>query len=318
MGLTGHDGGSRTQAPRDDGGSRPQTPGHDGGSRPQTPRHAPTRDPLDTTVEIETPEHVRFRYHVAGPAKRAAAYLIDLAVRGVIVLVVGLITVLGFAADPALLHGSMGAVLLTSFVVEWVYYVALESLWSGRTVGKRVLALRVVTEGGHPLRFIDSLLRNLIRAADFLPFAYSIGLVVMGRDARFRRLGDLVAGTIVIAEERPVVSGPLRLDPPPSVAELRPLPQRLPLSGEELDAIELFLRRAGKLSRAREIELAEMVAPVFARRLGVRYKDAPRFLGVLHYRAHEQRRSSMGAPLGAPQVGGPSSAPKPPPSTGAA
>jgi hypothetical protein len=111
------------------------------------------------------------------------------------------------------------------------------------------------------------------------------------------------------------VAGPLRLEPPPSPAELRPLPQRLPLSGDELDAIELFLRRAGKLSRAREVELAEMVAPVFARRMGVRYKDAPRFLGILHYRAHEHHIATpvtMGAPLGPPQIGGPSSAPKPP------
>jgi hypothetical protein len=183
--------------------------------------------------------------------------------------------------------------------VEWAYYVFFETVWSGRTPGKRALSLRVVTEGGHPLRFADSLLRNLLRGADFLPGAYAIGLVVMGRDPRFRRLGDLAAGTIVIAEERASVQGPLVLDPPASAAELRPLPQRLPLSGDELDAIELFLRRAGKLSRARELELAEMVAPVFARRLGLRYRDAQRFLAVLHYRAHEHRSAvpvSEGAP----------------------
>jgi hypothetical protein len=111
----------------------------------------------------------------------------------------------------------------------------------------------------------------------------------MGRDPRFRRLGDLAAGTIVIAEERYAVAGPLRLTPPPTAAELKSIPQRVPLSGEELDAIELFLRRVGKLSPARENELAEMVAPVFAKRLGVRYKDATRFLGLLHHRAREQQ-----------------------------
>ncbi len=194
-------------------------------------------------------------------------------------------------------HASIGLVLLVVFVVEWAYYVLFETVWSGRTPGKRVLSLRVVTEGGHPLRFGDSLLRNLLRAADFLPGAYAIGLVVMGRDPRFRRLGDLAAGTIVVTEARAVVAGPLRLDPPPSAAELRPLPQRLPLSGDELDAIELFLRRAGSLSRAREVELAEMVAPVFARRLGLRYRDAPRFLGVLHYRAHQHRSAAPVAAL---------------------
>jgi hypothetical protein len=186
-------------------------------------------------------------------------------------------------------QASMGIVLVVYFVVDWAYYVFFETLWSGRTPGKRAFSLRVITEGGHPLRFGDSLLRNLIRAADFLPFAYAIGLVVMGRDPRFRRLGDMAAGTIVVVEERASVTGPLVIDPPPSPAELRALPQRLPLSGDELDAIELFLRRAGKLSRGRELELAEMAAPVFAARLGVRYRDAPRFLEVLHYRAHEHR-----------------------------
>ena len=248
------------------------------------------REPLDTTVEIETPEHVRFRYHVAGPAKRGLAYMIDFVIRATVVLVIAIVAqVAGLAAGAAMEHASMGLLLLVVFVVEWAYYLVFETVWSGRTPGKRALSLRVVTEGGHPLRFADSLLRNLLRAADLLPFAYAIGLVVMGRDPRFRRLGDLAAGTIVITEERATVAGPLRLDPPPSAAELQPLPQRLPLSGDELDAIELFLRRVGKLSPLRESELAEMVAPIFARRLGLRYRDPTRFLGVLHYRAHEHR-----------------------------
>jgi uncharacterized RDD family membrane protein YckC len=249
---------------------------------------ATLREPLDTTVEVETPEHVRFRYQVAGPAKRSLAYLIDLAIRVLIVLVAAVVaSIAGFAAGDAMKQASSGVILLFVFVVDWAYYVFFETIWSGRTPGKRALSLRVVTDGGHPLRFTDSLLRNLLRAADMLPFGYAIGLVVMGRDARFRRLGDLAAGTLVIAEERGKVAGPLRIDPLPTAADLRPLPQRVPLSGEELDALELFLRRVGKLSVLRENELAEMVAPVFARRVGVRYRDATRFLAVLHYRAHE-------------------------------
>lgn len=253
-------------------------------------QRAPLHEPLDTTVEIETPEHVRFRYHVAGPAKRALAYLIDLFLRGVIVAAIGFILALGgLAGGESLAQASMGIVLFVLWLIDWTYYVLFETLWSGRTPGKKALSLRVISESGHPLRFWDSVLRNLIRAADFLPFAYAIGVVVMGRDPRFRRLGDIAAGTIVIVEERSQVEGPLVLDPPPSVAELRALPQRLPLSGDELDAIELFLRRAGKLSRGRELELAEMAAPIFAARIGLRYRDAPRLLAVLHYRAHEHR-----------------------------
>ncbi len=259
-----------------------------------TKRDAP-REPLDTTTEIETPEHVRFRYHVAGPANRALAYLLDLLLRGGVLMVFGLLAALGgINAGEATKAAHGGVILLALFVLEWGYYVFFETIWSGRTPGKRVFHLRVVTEGGHPLRFGDSLLRNLLRAADFLPGAYAVGLLVMGRDARFRRLGDLAAGTIVVTEARHAVTARSRLDPPPTAAELRGLPQRLPLSGEELDAIDLFLRRVGRLAPAREEELAEMVAPLFARRVGGRYKSATRFLGLLHHRAHEHREKKSG------------------------
>lgn len=253
------------------------------------------REPLDTTTEIETPEHVRFRYQVAGPARRALAYLVDLVVRAGLVFVLGVIALLGgLTSSDALGRASNGVVLVMLFLLDWAYFVLFETMWSGRTPGKRALGLRVVTDSGHPLRFVDSLLRNLVRAADWLPTIswfgiYGAGLVVMGRDTRFRRLGDLVAGTIVIIEEKHAVAGPLRLEPPPTLAELRGIPQRVPLSGDELEAIELFLRRQGRLSPARENELAELVAPVFAKRLGVRYKDATRFLGLLHHRAREQQ-----------------------------
>jgi uncharacterized RDD family membrane protein YckC len=257
-------------------------------------QRAIVRDPLDATVEIETPEHIRFRHQVAGPATRGLAYLIDLVIRAVVVFVLGLVaSIAGLTAGASLETASSGIILLVVFVVEWAYYVFFETIWSGRTPGKRALSLRVVNAGGHPLGFYDSVLRNLVRAADFLPFAYAIGLVVMGRDRGFRRLGDLAAGSIVISEGRSAVAAPLRLDPPASAAELRSLPQRIPLSGDELDAVELFLRRVGKLSPLRENELAEMVAPIFAKRVGSRYKDASRFLAVLHSRAHEHRSSPI-------------------------
>src|SRR5262245_26725736 len=118
-------------------------------------------EPLDTTTEIETPEHVRFRYHVAGPAKRAVAYLIDLLLRGLIIAVFFFVLLLqGVATADSFQNASYGLLLLLLFAVEWGYYVFFETLWSGRTPGKRALNLRVVTEGGHPLRFTDSLLRN--------------------------------------------------------------------------------------------------------------------------------------------------------------
>src|SRR4029079_7777418 len=98
-----------------------------------------------------------------------------------------------------------------------------------RSPGKRALSLRVVKEGGYPIGFIDSVLRNLLRGADFLPIGYLIGLFAMAADARFRRLGDRVAGTMVVVEERSRVAAPLTLAPPPTPAELDGIRTRAPL-----------------------------------------------------------------------------------------
>jgi uncharacterized RDD family membrane protein YckC len=101
------------------------------------------REPLDTTTEIETPEHVRFRYHVAGPARRALAYLVDLVARFLMVLLAACVVgLLGGLSTDALKQASSGVLLLVYFLVEWFYYLFFETLWSGRTPGKRVLDLR--------------------------------------------------------------------------------------------------------------------------------------------------------------------------------
>ncbi len=244
-------------------------------------------EPLDTTAEVETPEQVRFHYQLAGPARRAMAYLLDLLVRGGIVLlfvwVAGLGRLLSDTGEGGL---GTGLVLLVVFVLEWGYYVACETLMGGRSLGKRALGLRVVKQGGQPLAFADSVLRNLLRAADVLPMFYAAGVIVMGFDPLFRRLGDLVAGTVVVAEQRQVIEGSvtlvgIQLTP----KELNQVPDKLVLFPGELEAVEIFLRRRERLSPAREAELADMIAPLLAKRFSARYSDPVRFLAALWVRA---------------------------------
>lgn len=247
--------------------------------------------PIDTTAEIETPEHVCFHVPIAGPTARFAAWLIDLFIRGVIFVVFAVTASIGgLAVGDAVSGLSTGIILLLLFVLEWAYYTFWEIAWNGATPGKRALDLRVVSVHGHPLRVGDSFLRNIVRVADWLPAGYAIGLLSMAIDGKFRRLGDLLAGTMVVVEEKRTAVATLRIDPPPTVKELANLPQRLPLTGDELDALEHFLRRKDTIGHAREDELAGMVAPVFARRLGVRVNDASRFLTVLYVRARGTAR----------------------------
>jgi hypothetical protein len=163
--------------------------------------------------------------------------------------------------------------------------VICEALMRGQSPGKRALGLRVVRSDGLPIGFGDSVLRNLLRAADFLPAFHALGGLVMSLDPQFRRLGDLVAGTLVISERGEPVLPPITISPEPTAAELSLLPSRVLLSADELDTVEQFVRRSRELNPLRERELAEMVAPIFARRLELRYRDPVRFLALLYVRA---------------------------------
>lgn len=238
---------------------------------------------LDNTVEVETPEHVRFRFRAAGPTRRAWAYLLDLLVRAGILLAVEIVLVMGTGRHLGTGRALMsGGTLIALFLLEWAYFVFFEAVWNGTTPGKRALRLRVVKAGGYPLSFMDAVLRNLLRTADFLPVGYLLGLVAMTWDGRFTRLGDRAAGTMVVIEDPVRVAPPIKLDPPARADELAALPHHVVLPLAEREAIELLLRRRD-LSPARRTELAEMVAPVLGARLGVRVANPVRFLALAHH-----------------------------------
>src|SRR5262245_57013421 len=143
------------------------------------------RGPLDNTTDIETPEHIRFRHRTAGPARRGLAYLLDVLIRVAAMFICTLLlTAFGVLGGVETGKASGGIILLVFFAVEWGYYVFFETLWSGRTPGKRAVRLRVIKVDGTPINFVDSVLRNLVRAADLLPAprsipSYGVALVVM-------------------------------------------------------------------------------------------------------------------------------------------
>ena len=263
--------------------------------------------PLDTDVAIETPEHIVFRPKVAGPARRFLAYLLDLLLCYAVFAAVAFLVMLATfgsggiegAADGAMGTG-IGLLLVILFAIQWVYFAVLEA-WHGRTPGKRALGLRVVTATGRPIGFRAAALRNVMRAADALPLTYSAGLLSiaglasMSTTRRFQRLGDLVAGTIVIVPERAHAATPLILFPPAQAYELAQLPDDVRLDADERQAIEMFLRRGPRLGRARQLELAAMIAPALAARFGLRNEDPARTLALLYDRAANAGRTDAPA-----------------------
>jgi uncharacterized RDD family membrane protein YckC len=269
---------------------------------------------LDTEVAIETPEHIVFQHRVAGPARRALAHLLDLAICYGVVLALGLLLVLaigrGSVAPTATASGraGLGVLLLVLFAVQWVYFVAWEGLL-GRSPGKMALGIRVVTGDGRPVGFGAAALRNLLRAADLLPTAYVAGIVAMALSSRFQRIGDLVAGTMVVTEELERSSQgsgaatALVLSPPATATELRRLPDEVSLDAEERAAIELFLRRRPSLGLARQAELASMIADRLGARVGASHDDPARLLALIHHRAVEDGRSVAPPSLRPPRGG---------------
>src|SRR5688572_28509403 len=178
------------------------------------------RPPLDTVTDIDTPERIRFACRLAGPGKRAAAYLLDLLVRGAVLMA----AFIG-ATALELVSGSwsgmgVGIGLALLFALEWGYYVACELMMQGQSVGKRAFRLRVVQSDGLPIGLSESVLRYLLRAADFLPSFYVLGVLVMGFDPKFRRLGDWLAGSLVISEGSEPVLPVLTILPVPTQEEL--------------------------------------------------------------------------------------------------
>jgi uncharacterized RDD family membrane protein YckC len=204
---------------------------------------------LDTYRPVETPEGVEIGLRVAGPVPRLWAALLDLAIRGLVYT--GLAILSGLFGKSG-----TGLFLIGLFLIEWFYPVLFEVKARGATPGKRAMGLLVLHRDGTPVGWSASVIRNLVRFADFLPAAYGFGLAAMLVDRDFRRLGDLAAGTVVV--HRDTVAAGSRVPAAP------PLCPPAALSSDEQRAVIEFAERLGTWPTARAAELAAIVTPLTA------------------------------------------------------
>jgi uncharacterized RDD family membrane protein YckC len=235
----------------------------------QRPRHS-----LDTTVELVTPERIVFRYPLAGPFRRYFAYLID-----VLIVLVAIVTV--SVAVMVMSLGSIssrGPILAATFAIMWGYRVLCEVIWSGQTLGKRIVGIRVVSDRGVPITAAQAVLRNVVGWLDgTVPIAMPelttlfllAGLTSMLLTRKFQRLGDLAAGTMVVVEERRSRAPLVRVDEPAVRSLLPRLPLRLNVSPELSRALSDYVKHRGRFGRARREEMAEHLARPLRARLGV-------------------------------------------------
>ncbi len=204
---------------------------------------------LDTVFITETPEGIALQLHPAGTMARSFAYLIDAALR--IAVLIGAVTVLSTMS-----RFGTGIFYVVAFALEWLYPVVFELMPAAATPGKRALGLRVVMDSGLPVTPAASLVRNLLRTADFLPVGYALGLVMVLVRPDFKRLGDLAAGTLVIYANSTSLDGPLPAG--------EPVPPARPLSTREQAAVVAWAGRAARLTPERLEELAVLAGPITA------------------------------------------------------
>jgi uncharacterized RDD family membrane protein YckC len=151
-------------------------------------------------VTFRTPEHLRFSLDLAGPSVRFIACLIDLGVISVTNSI--LASVLGILG--AFSQNLAGAVItILYFAVSVGYAMVMEWFYRGQTVGKRLMRLRVLDAQGLRLRPWQVILRNLFRPLDLLPAFYLVGGIACLLSPKGQRLGDRVAGTIVVRNPDP-------------------------------------------------------------------------------------------------------------------
>ncbi len=210
--------------------------------------------PVDTLQPVELAEGVAIQLRVAGPAPRSLAWTIDVIIAVVCYLGMGML--LGLLGLFGMENVWQGVLLLFLFFFNWFYNVFFEMGRHGATPGQRYVGLRVVSASGGPVTLSQSLIRNLLRVIDFMPFAYLFGFLCTLSNRRFQRLGDLVADTVVVyADSKPAPAPAVRVN-------TEPLPPPRPLSRAEQSAVLQFLERAPLWSDERRVELADHLAPL--------------------------------------------------------
>ncbi|MEK3889363.1 RDD family protein [Bacillus sp. FSL K6-3431] len=233
-------------------------------------------------VGIKTPEFVSLQFQLAGLGSRTAAFIIDqliLTVTNILVLCLLFVFLIGspdlfsfMEVDSVILS----VVIVCLFIINWGYFVVLEYFSGGRTIGKRMVGIRAIQENGHSLTLLSSFIRNLLRIVDSLPTGYFLGIVMIFFHSKHKRIGDLVAGTIVVHERK--AKRTKKLSPLEKEMEKKGLTKNdliiedwalKSVSQKDWDLIKTYSNRLIQLPLNERYQLTQQMADILFKKLGL-------------------------------------------------
>ncbi len=214
---------------------------------------------------IETPERVPLHFALASIGNRFLACAIDHTIQAVTIalMIIAFMTLANFSSLGDRLNAApkwvYAVLIVILFLIVSGYFAFFEWVWSGQTPGKRWLKLRVIREDGRPVTFWEATVRNLLRTFDMMPAPfYSIGLISVFVSSTDQRVGDLIAGTVVVREreaEAPAFDQVFAA--PISDPALRRVFPPVDFTGSvntlneaQIEVVETFLRRRWELGEA--------------------------------------------------------------------
>lgn len=236
----------------------------------------------EENIQIKTPEYVSLQFQPAGLGSRSAAIIIDHIILSIASLLIFLLMMLVMEGQANLqIFGGGTTVpiaigLILIFALNGGYFFIAEYFFGGRTIGKRLLGIRVIQDNGHSLTLLSSFIRNFLRLIDFLPVYYFIGMLMVFLHSKHKRIGDLVAGTIVVHERK--VKRKIKKTPLSKEIEKRGLTKDnlvveewvfKTLEMKEWILVKAYSERLLQLSSAERTQLTKQMADLILPKIGL-------------------------------------------------
>ena len=227
-------------------------------------------------LDIDTPEQISLELPLAGIGSRFLALTLDslIQVGAIIVLIIlGWFVSMAYSdlsgAADKFFSETVGTIvmILVPFCLYWGYFAFFEILWQGRTPGKRVAGIRVIHQTGRPMTAIECIGRNLLRAIDMQPGTiYAVGLICMMCNKQNRRVGDFIAGTIVVHDKALDSVSPTWGD---NKTDAPVQPELRKLTSDELVLIETYLNRRYDLDAFVRAQTSARIVAMISEKLGI-------------------------------------------------